>query len=415
MPGPEPEPEPEPTQVNEYFLGVDAARFSVVSFAQDATTRVPWSYNAAVINAGIDAMTAGGLTSISDGFDAARQLFGDGGRLGVTKIILLISDGEQTVDAATGKTALQTAIDAAALAKGDGVTVFAGGFGSVSSSTLRSIATDPSKAFLAGDLAALTSQLAVLQAAVCNASPPPPSSSPTPPPPSSPPPPSPPPLSPSPPPLQCDTASGLSASATCTQSEVDQNYGGGSLDCSALTDGDAQWSPGTARHVLPNGSVTLSWPDAKLVEKIVVHQYDGSWDGPLTDFELQVQSLTTSAWTTVLAQTSWSQTATGLMQNGHDTTFILPAPVLTKAIRFEGKRADGGVQSVGGNTYPERFRLEEIDVSGCTPPPPPSSPPPRRRDGGGANPNPDPVPSPSPNPDPNPNPNPAAARRIGDL
>jgi len=185
VPEPEPEPEPEPTQVNEYFLGVDAARFSVVSFASDATTRVPWSYNAAEINAGIDAMRAGGGTSISDGFDAARQLFGDGGRLGATKIALLLSDGQDS-----------GAVAAAALVKGDGVTVFAWGFGSVSSSTLRSIATDPSKAFLAGDLAALTSQLAVLQAAVCNASPPPPSSSPTPPPPSSPP--SPPP-SPKPP------------------------------------------------------------------------------------------------------------------------------------------------------------------------------------------------------------------------
>ena len=99
VPEHEPESEPEPTQVNEYFLGVDAARFSVVSFATDATTRVPWSYNAAEINAGVDAMTAGGWTSISDGFDAARQLFGDGGRLGVTKIVLLLLDGEQTVDA----------------------------------------------------------------------------------------------------------------------------------------------------------------------------------------------------------------------------------------------------------------------------------------------------------------------------
>ena len=149
--------------VNQYFLGVDAVRFSVVSFAADATTRVPWSYNAAEINAGIDAMRAGGGTSISDGFDAARQLFGDGGRLGATKIALLLSDGQDS-----------GAVAAAALVKGDGVTVFAWGFGSVSSSTLRSIATDPSKAFLASDLAALTNHLAVLQAAVCGVSPPPP-------------------------------------------------------------------------------------------------------------------------------------------------------------------------------------------------------------------------------------------------
>eukprot|EP00964_Phaeocystis_antarctica_P028517 scaffold16088_cov57-Phaeocystis_antarctica.AAC.1 len=87
--------------------------------------------------------------------------------------MLLLSDGEQTVDAAPGKTLLQTALDAAALVKGEGVTVFAWGFGNkVSPATLQSIATDPSKAFLANDLAALTSNLAVLQAAVCNNSPP---------------------------------------------------------------------------------------------------------------------------------------------------------------------------------------------------------------------------------------------------
>ena len=71
-----------------------------MSFATDATTRVPWSYDAAVINAGIDQITADGKTSISDGFEAARQLFADDGRVGATKIVLLLLDGEQNVDAA---------------------------------------------------------------------------------------------------------------------------------------------------------------------------------------------------------------------------------------------------------------------------------------------------------------------------
>ena len=156
----------------EYFLGEDAARFSVVSFARDAMTRVPWSYNEIEINAGIDQMTAGGSTSISDGIARARQLFADNGRAGATKIILLLSDGEQTTDAAPGKTRAQTAIDAAALAKADGITVFAWGFGGVSLGTLQQIATDPSKAFLANDLAGLSAHLAVLQAVLCNESPP---------------------------------------------------------------------------------------------------------------------------------------------------------------------------------------------------------------------------------------------------
>eukprot|EP00964_Phaeocystis_antarctica_P023343 scaffold13063_cov48-Phaeocystis_antarctica.AAC.1 len=148
-------------------------------------------------------MTADGKTSISDGFEAARDLLADGGRVGATKIVLLLTDGEQTVDKAPGKTLFQTAIDAAALVKRQGATVFAWGFGEgVSAATLEQIATDPSKAFLAKNMAELTSYLVPLEAAVCNESPPlsPPPSSPPPPSPSPPPPsPSPPPPSPSPP------------------------------------------------------------------------------------------------------------------------------------------------------------------------------------------------------------------------
>ena len=159
--------------VSQYFLGVDAARFSVVSFAANATTRVPWSYNAAEINAGIDQMSANGKTSISDGFEAARQLFANNVRVGATKIVLLVSDGEQTVDAAPGKTLLETAVDAAALVKGDGVTVFAWGFGNkLSLATLEQIATDSSKALLAQNVTELTSSLGLLEAAACNESPP---------------------------------------------------------------------------------------------------------------------------------------------------------------------------------------------------------------------------------------------------
>eukprot|EP00964_Phaeocystis_antarctica_P155228 scaffold124291_cov45-Phaeocystis_antarctica.AAC.1 len=85
--------------------------------------------------------------------------------------MLVLTDGEQSVDAAPDRTLWQTVVDAAALVKADGVTVFAWGFGSeVSLTTLQHIATDLPKAILADDLAELTSYLAVLQAAVCNAS-----------------------------------------------------------------------------------------------------------------------------------------------------------------------------------------------------------------------------------------------------
>ena len=171
--------------VGQYRLGVDAARFSVVSFASDATTRVEWSYSTAVINAGIDQMSADGKTSISDGFEAARQLFDRSwsgkhdGRVNATKVVLFLTDGEQSIDAAPGKTLSETAVDAAALVKGDDVTVHAWGFGdALSRATLEQIATDPSKVILAQDIAELTSYLVLLQAAACNHSPPSPSSPP---------------------------------------------------------------------------------------------------------------------------------------------------------------------------------------------------------------------------------------------
>ena len=82
-------------------LGINASRFSVVSFEANATTRVGWSYNESEINDGIDDMTADGQTSISDGIARARQLFADAGRVNATKIMLLLSDGEQARPAHT--------------------------------------------------------------------------------------------------------------------------------------------------------------------------------------------------------------------------------------------------------------------------------------------------------------------------
>ena len=125
--------------VSQYALGTEKnARFSVVSFASSATTRVAWSTNQTKINEGIDQMSADGKTSISAGLEAAQKLFADDIRVGATKIVLLVSDGEQTVDAAPFKTPEQTAIDASALVKGDGATVFAWVFGDkVSNTTLQ--------------------------------------------------------------------------------------------------------------------------------------------------------------------------------------------------------------------------------------------------------------------------------------
>ena len=193
--------------VNMFPLGINASRFSVVSFAENARRRVGWSYDKSEIDSGIDNMTANGRTSISDGFEEVWHVFDgidDGDpRESAGKVVLLLSDGEQTIDAAPGKTLLQTAVDAAKLVKGQGATVFAWGFGSANVSTLRKIASDPSKAIFTQNVAELFNYLVELVATVCNASPlvsPPPS----PPPPSSPespepsPPPPPPPLTPPP-------------------------------------------------------------------------------------------------------------------------------------------------------------------------------------------------------------------------
>ena len=91
-------------------------------------------------------MVAEGKTASSDPFEAAALLFANDGRPGATKIVLLVSDGEQTVDAAPGKNPMETAVDAAALLKQVGVTVFAWGFGDkVSPATLQDIATDPNR------------------------------------------------------------------------------------------------------------------------------------------------------------------------------------------------------------------------------------------------------------------------------
>ena len=73
-------------------------KFGVVSFNGDATTRTIFSSSQYSINTAIDAMYANGYTSISDGFDAAGTMFDSYHRDGATKIVLLLSDGEQTTD-----------------------------------------------------------------------------------------------------------------------------------------------------------------------------------------------------------------------------------------------------------------------------------------------------------------------------
>merc|ERR1711935_886195 len=117
-----------------------------------------------------------GRTSVSDGFEAVWHLFNgtdaNNGRENTAKIVLFLSDGEQTIDTAPNKTLLLTAVDAADLVKDQGASMFAWGFGDASLNTLQQIATWPSKAILVEDLSGLTTYLKDLEAAICNEAPP---------------------------------------------------------------------------------------------------------------------------------------------------------------------------------------------------------------------------------------------------
>ena len=162
--------------VNHYYLGLDAVRFSVVSFQSVATTRVTWSVVQREIDHAIDMLAPSGLTTISGGFEAAGVLF-DSARADASKVLLLFSDGEQSTDKAPGKTYLETAVDAAAAVKATGVRVFAWGFGSaewlqsVTLATLQALATDPAQAILVSNMTELSDHLGDLQAAICNEAP----------------------------------------------------------------------------------------------------------------------------------------------------------------------------------------------------------------------------------------------------
>ena len=166
--------------VNLFYTGSNglATRFSVVSFNETARVRVTWSTEEGNIDAAIDAISPDGPTSISAGFDLTQELLNNA-RDGADRVVLFLSDGEQTVDKADGKTLNQTAIEAAQRVKDLGAKVFAWGFGDVSFGTLKAIASDESKAQFRDDAFQLAEYLISLEADVCNESPP--SSPPSPP------------------------------------------------------------------------------------------------------------------------------------------------------------------------------------------------------------------------------------------
>ena len=137
------------------FGGSGGARVGVVTFARDATVLTPLTGSMGAVDAALDAYATGGGTSISDGLaEALAQLDGASGRPGALRVVVLLSDGKQTVD---GDDA--TAIAQAHVLKTAGaVDLFAVGFGSADAATIEAIASEPPSqfAFIGANLAAVS-------------------------------------------------------------------------------------------------------------------------------------------------------------------------------------------------------------------------------------------------------------------
>merc|ERR1719272_1956552 len=129
-----------------------------------------------------------------------------------------------------------------------------------------------------------------------------------------------------------------SAGATCEQSTADKHWGQGSQDCGALIDGSAIWSKASGRHV--DVSAKVVFPSPKMVVRINVKQFGSGYQHG--DFDIE----TLQADGTWVSQHHYGSTAPA----SSDTSFTLPNPVVTTAVRFIG-------------TYTQDFyRLEEIEV-----------------------------------------------------
>ena len=135
---------------------------------------------------------------LADGLQMARDQFACCYNRGASKLVLLLSDGEQTVCSdgsimhgggacPDGNTPTQTAVAKAGETKDGGVTIFAWGFGGANEATLQQIASDPEKAIFETKLSELRGHLRELRQDACAVSLPPPSPPPPGPPPSPPP------------------------------------------------------------------------------------------------------------------------------------------------------------------------------------------------------------------------------------
>ena len=88
------------TLVGQFELGSQAMRVSIISFSTSATLRLDLSDSRSAIEQAIGQATASayGLTCISCALDDARQQLDANARSGAEKMVVLLTDGVQTVD-----------------------------------------------------------------------------------------------------------------------------------------------------------------------------------------------------------------------------------------------------------------------------------------------------------------------------
>jgi len=226
--------------VGSFVMGSTAAQIGLVEFHTTVTTHATLTPSLTTISTALDnAPAVGTSTFLSGGIERGHAVVtGTGARAGVPKVLVLMSDGVQTVGGND-----QTALDKAALAKAAGIKIIAIGFGGVSLTTLNGIATSPASehAFYKSSAQDVVNTLINGEFGICviasdlpRAPPPSPPAPPSPPSPPSLPSPSPPP--PSPPPITCNYCSDLYTSFDNKEAEL---KAAGACPAGAIEDTDA--------------------------------------------------------------------------------------------------------------------------------------------------------------------------------
>ena len=150
--------------VGNFAMGDTAAQIAYVEFETTVATHSALTPSLANITAALDSAPGiGRQTFLSGGIDLGQSVVtGAGARAGVPKVMVLMSDGVQTVGGDDN-----TAIAAAANAKAAGTKIIAVGFGDASLVTLSSIASDASDAMLQPTANDLVSALSDGTLAIC--------------------------------------------------------------------------------------------------------------------------------------------------------------------------------------------------------------------------------------------------------